>query len=181
MRPTPAIALLSFGLGCSVGPWTRAAALNPTVQALDADHNGRLTIAEYERVAYGGPGFAAVDADKDGDVSVTELDAAVTQTDPVLFSMQQRGGPPTGPSNPQSKGPRDVVKRPTHGQVWEVLSLLREEVLARDPSAVVPSPEAILAADTAGGLDGPLAVEALTTLQTASDAAGIEFPASLRN
>lgn len=225
MKVTP-LALLSLALGCSHGPWTRAAALTPTLQALDTNHDGLLARAEYERVAYGEPGFATVDTDKDGQVSLAELDAAVTATDPVLYGLQQRGGggkgakgpkgppppgvpggpkgppPPGVPGGPQGPPPpgvpggpsgdskgenwqselgkRDVAKKARHGQVWEVLSLLREEVLARDPAAVVPTTDAIIEADKAGGLDGPLAVQALAELQAASDAQGLTFPPSLR-
>lgn len=222
-RPALSPLGLVLAVGCSHGPWTRDAALIPTLQALDTNHDGFLARDEYERVAYGEPGFATADANRDGHVSVAELDAAVAATDPVVYGLERRGGggkgpkgppppgvpggpkgppPPGVPGGPQGPPPsgvpggpgmdskgenwqselgkRDVAKKARHGQVWEVLSLLREEVLARDPSAPVPTPDAIIAADKAGGLDGPLAVQALGELQAASDAQGLTFPPSLR-
>ena len=88
-------------------------------------------------------------------------------------------GPSKGATWQSEIGKRDTAKHSRHGQTWEVLSVLRAEVLARQPEAAVPSVEAVLAADAAGGLDTPLALEALASLQAASASAGLAFPPSL--
>jgi hypothetical protein len=92
------------------------------------------------------------------------------------------GGPP-GKDGPPAGGPDgkdgDIKRKHVHGLTWLALGLLREEVLAKDPAAAVPSPDEILVADAAGGLDTLLARAALGKLEAASAAAGLAFPPSL--
>ena len=83
--------------------WSRDAALNPALVRMDADDDGRVTKAEYDKVAYKAPSFDVADLDHDGVLAVRELAALVTGQDPVtldapggatrLISTTNRSGP----------------------------------------------------------------------------------------
>ncbi|MFZ5476737.1 MAG: hypothetical protein ACOZNI_08180 [Myxococcota bacterium] len=148
--------------------WTEEAALAPVLARLDGDRDGEVTRAEFDAVAVPGTPFAAWDTDRDGVLSRDEAFALWREQDPVNFHPF-----PTGPPD----RPFHVEE---HDPAYEVLVSLREEVLAKDPSAPVPS-EAALRAASAGGLESEGAKAALRTLAVVSDAAGVAFPPSLRD
>ncbi|MSP54088.1 MAG: hypothetical protein EXR69_00540 [Myxococcales bacterium] len=73
-------------LACARAPvWTSERAIAPARAALDLDADGRVTAAEYGRVAFSAPDYAVVDLDHDGDLSVSELDELVDDADPKHF------------------------------------------------------------------------------------------------
>jgi hypothetical protein len=180
--------------------WTRAAALAPILTHTDTDHDGRVSRAEYDRVAYRAVPFAAADLDHDGALGVTELDALLAGQDPVTleaadagatagadagfirkdgFDDKGGGAKPGGTGAPGSAAaPADLRAR---SATWAILTVLRDEVLARDPAAQVPTPEQIGAAAASGGFDTEGARQVLATLQAASEKAGLAFPPSLRS
>jgi hypothetical protein len=88
--------------------------------------------------------------------------------------------PGSGLTTPDLSAFRDKGKKKArHGLTWVVLLLLREEVLAKDPRAKVPTVEDVVAADHAGDLTTPEARRLLATLYTESTRLGLDFPASL--
>ena len=206
--------------------WTRDAAIAPALARVDRDHDGRLSQAEYDKVAWRGPAFATADADHDGALGLAEVDALMTSQDPVTFldvsvvkvpegprgALPPDGAllpeppgsrgvppgvsggpspavPPQPPQPPQPQpggvekgggpeeggGPENEAMPP--GETWLVLMLLREEVLAQDPGAEVPTREEIFAAE--GAYDAPAVRQLLLTLQSAATRAGLAFPPSL--
>ena len=85
----------------------------------------------------------------------------------MLFRSPNFGAPPGA----------SPVKVEDHGFSWLVLRLLRDEILAADPAADVPTVEEIAAAD--GGLETPAVRALLVRLEVAAKKAGVDFPKSL--
>ena len=177
--------LVWFALvGCNSGRWTQQSALQPTLTELDTDHDGRVDQAEYARVAFPARAFSEVDGNADGGLSVEELGALVFATDPLHFFMRphiavsreaaaRHGG---DSDRPQAQGGA-VKRRP---DAYYVLLILREEVLAKNPAANVPTREALAKIGMAGALTTSEAVAALSRLEAESTAVGLDFPAGLR-
>lgn len=81
------IALLAL-FACSTPPgpeWTPQLAVAPARERLDQDHDGRVSAAEYDRVAFSAPPYAKADTNGDGDLDLAELQALVASIDPNGF------------------------------------------------------------------------------------------------
>lgn len=156
------------------GPWTRDAALGPTLARLDRDRDGRVVAAEYDAVAFHAPPFAQADADHDGALSLAELDHLVASQDPLVFEAGRREpglvAPVQGTPFAVGKGSQPA------GLVW---LLLREDLLAQVPDAEVPTVEQIEATGQVGP-DAPESRAVRDALAAAYDRAGKPFPAVLR-
>lgn len=161
-------------LACATPDWTHEQALRPALDRVDTDHDGTISAAEYERVAFNAPTFAVADVDGSGGIDVGELEVLLETQNPRAFHASARVPLPNFGAPPGAS----TVKVEEHGYAWLVLSLLREEILAADPAAVVPDTAQVLAAD-AGGLDGPAARALLVQLERSAQTAGLAFPPSL--
>jgi len=169
--------LLLALLGCGEEPaWTHAGALAPTLALMDADADGRVSEAEYVRLALAGPTFERVDLDRDGALSGEELERLVFLQDPLSFD---------GVSERQAWGDVDQTET-THPDGFERRSLrdlfrsLTEAVRAADPEAALPDEETIEAAARTRRLESYESRALLLALAEAADGAGIVFPERLR-
>jgi hypothetical protein len=163
-------------LACHREPgWTEPAAVEPALARLDADRDGRVDQAEFDRVAWGGPSFAFADADRDGALSAAELAAALRKVDPLDFDDAPPRGAPDPKLGPGMTGTFTVEQR----WLWELLYSLRGEALAKDPAAPVPSDEAVRAAIATGRVDAAATQAVLVQLRDAWTAVGLTFPAGL--
>lgn len=159
-------------LACSdAGPWTREAVVTPALRRVDMDGDGRITTPEWGRVGFDGGPLSNVDTDHDGGLDVAELTTILTTSDPTRMHHGITAVPA-----PAKGG--STAKTAAHGDAWLMLHLLRDEITARDPAAVVPTDEAILAAD-AGGLEGPAAQALFADLRKTATALGLGFPVGL--
>ncbi|MDP2315761.1 MAG: hypothetical protein Q8P41_22880 [Pseudomonadota bacterium] len=163
--------------------------------AVDTDHDGFFSVAELDTLTTGQDPvtfFLGLTRMQEGPQGRGGMQGGM-QGGPPGMGRPGGGAPggfqgPSGPGAGPSAGPGASIQAgaapsagpPGHAAVWTALMLLREEVLARDPGASVPSSEEIAAVEAAGGFDTPAAHAALTTLETASTRLGLGFPASLR-
>ncbi|MFZ5480103.1 MAG: hypothetical protein ACOZNI_25280 [Myxococcota bacterium] len=154
-------------LACSPA-WTPETALAPFLARLDADGDGRATQAEVVPARMPAAAFDAMDADDDGAISVGELETSLRINDPDRWAE--------GVLDPSAE--MAAMLRQEHvgdrSDGW-MLQVLREEALARDPAAAVPSPEEMFAAAMAGR-GSPEWEAAIAKLA----AAWPEMPASVR-
>ncbi|MFZ5480219.1 MAG: hypothetical protein ACOZNI_25875 [Myxococcota bacterium] len=163
-------------VGCDAGAkWTDSEALAPTVKRLDANGDGKVDQAEFERVAWKSPGFAFADVDQDAALSAEELAAAIKKVDPLDFDGADPRGAPHPKLGPGMTGSFTVEQR----WLWEVLYSLRGEALAKDPAAPVPSEEALRAAIATGRVDAAATQLVLQQLRAAWTAVGLTFPEGL--
>jgi hypothetical protein len=165
-------ALLAL-LACGGPEWTVPGALAPGFARLDADHDGAVSAAEYDRLAWQMPPFAKVDLDGDGAVSPEEMAAWIGETDPrsVANSLQ-----PEGPKRQRSAADASVRA----GTAWLVVEALRQEVLAVDAAADVPSDAEMQAIYTLDPVADPAVRPLLARVEAASAKAGLGFPAALQ-
>ncbi len=169
--------------------WTREAALAPVLVHADTDKDGRVTRPEYDRLAYRAPAFDAVDTDGDGALGVAELDVLVRGQDPVTLAaagataaankvgFDDKGG--TVGASSGTNPAEDAMAQRRRGADWAVMMILREEVLARDSAAAVPTVEEIAGAANEG-LASARARTVLSVIEGASTKAGLGFPGSLK-
>lgn len=157
-------------LACHTGRWTDDAALAPTLARMDADHDGRVTEAEYTHVAFGAPTFDRCDADADGTLDLSELAALVAEQDPVEFFPYPR----------RMRQEPAVPAAPRYWRDQDVLRAIRDEIVAKDAAAAVPDDAALHAATNAGDLASAEVAVVLAQLQAAADASAAPFPPSLR-
>jgi hypothetical protein len=196
-------------LGCGAA-WTEAGAVAPTLARMDRDRNGSVSSQEYDAVRFRGPPFAEVDADGNKSVSPAELLALVLAKDPLSLSPHRPaapapgkqgrgpgagkgpGGPPGGPGGPPGApggasgaapaADRDsgALRREAASVTRRVLVALKEEIRAVAPNQATPTDEAVKRAGDTADLRTAESRAVLAELETASDAVGIAFPASLR-
>lgn len=100
---------------CAPDSWSDDAVLAPTLARLDADHDGKVTAAEWNAAAQDGPKFEKVDTDHDKTLSLAELVAYNAATDPLtafnpFHAARPDGKPPKG--HPVA-GPNAPVATPT--------------------------------------------------------------------
>jgi hypothetical protein len=195
------IALLLACATAPEGPWTTERALAPHLARLDADGDGAVRAAEWQRVDDAGLSFEQADVDGDGALAGEELRALLTGLDPVKWYEDYGGAGPdansTEPRNPKRgpnagfAGPGGMSPRP--GGLPEmtpeerararptilVLRILVEEIAAADPTLTLPDPQRVEAAGRAG-LDSPEARVLLGELEDLSSRAGLAFPKGLR-
>jgi arylsulfatase A-like enzyme len=152
-------------LACGGPTWTPEGALSPFVTKLDADGDGRVTVTE---VRMAPRDFEAMDTDDDGALSVAELGASLALNDPDRWSQGVLRPSPEMASLMRQEQTGDRTGS------W-ILQVLREEVIAADPEADVPTREEI--ADAAGqGIGSPEWVAARDRLVAAWQKAGMTFP-----
>ncbi len=169
------------------GPWTREAALGPVLSRMDTNHDGRVEKAEYDALAYSAPEFAAVDVDGDSALSLMELDALIVSQDPLTLApavapgwFSSRNTPASAAASPTGDAAAAAaVTERDRNVAWCTFTVLREEVLARDPGARVPTSAEIGRAAARGGIEGADGREVLRALETASRGVGLGFPPSL--
>ena len=159
-------------LACSdPGPWTREAVVKPALTRVDMDGDGRITTPEWGRVGWDGGPLEKVDTDKSGGLDVAEVTAILTSVDPTRRTAA--AGKPGGKG-----GSKTGSKEGSHGEAWLLLHLLREDILAKDPTAPVPTDDAIREAD-AGGVEGPAARALFAELRATATARELDFPVGL--
>ncbi len=150
-------------VGCG-GEWTTLHAVEPTLAKLDVDHDGRVTAGEYDRVTFSGPAFAKVDVDGDGALSSEELLTLVLHQDPQRFYQRPGQAQVVPPALPDPR---------TANVGWCVLESMRQEVLAANPGAVVPTADETWAAAQGGG---PALLAMRDRLDAALVAEGLPVP-----
>jgi hypothetical protein len=162
--------VIALFFACS-GGWTTTTALSPFVARLDADGDGRATVAEVVPARMEAAAFDAIDSDDDGVLSVAELDASLRLNDPNRWAR--------GILMPSAEMASLMRQEQTGDRSagW-MLQVLREEVLAADPQADVPTPEELMPAARAGA-GSPEWQAAIARLATAWDEAGLTFPRSV--
>lgn len=157
-------------LGCAPPRWTPESALAPHRAALDADRNGVVDAAEFERPRWEGPPFASADADGDGDLSTAELLALFRAQSPTGFD----GGTPPEDARPGGQ-PWQV---PTREQdVWEVLVWMGDAL--RSDGDAGADPALVDAAVQSGSLESPESRVALASMQSAWETNGWPWPEGL--
>ncbi|MEN9786595.1 MAG: hypothetical protein RLZZ299_1859 [Pseudomonadota bacterium] len=139
-------------------PWTHDGALAPHLARIDADHDGRVTDAEWARVAYAAPPLGSLDEDGDGALSAAELARWLATQDPVRFDAPHA----TAHADADSASLLGVHAR----HAWEELTTLCEAAAAR--GRAVPTPAEVEAAVAENAPDGPALRHARAVL--ASDA-----------
>lgn len=166
----PALIVL-LGCGRAPQPWTREAALAPTLAALDRDGDGAVGAAEWGRVQYASPVFARVDSDGDGALSSAELMTVLYQQDPLKFDN------PATRAAPSSALQSVYFPRPYSVRVLrDGLLFVREELAARDAGLSLPDPALIDAAASTAALSSPESLTARAMLSTACDRAAVPAP-----
>ncbi len=157
------------------GEWSYRGALAPSLAAMDADGDGRVSAAEYSALALAGPPFTAVDIDRDGAIAPEEFEELVFGQDPLRFD----GAPLREPWS------EDIQDRTVHPDPYEqrtVRDLLRalcELVRTADPGAELPDEGAIEAAARTRRLDSPAARAVLDDIRAAAERAGAALPPRL--
>jgi hypothetical protein len=163
-------------LACETGPrWTEAGAVAPAVARVDTNGDGRLDETEFARAAWKSPSFDFTDADKDEALTPAELAVALKKVDPLDFDGAPARGAPDPRLGPGMTGTFTVEQR----WLWELLYGLRDEALAKDPAAPVPTDEAVRTAIATGSVDAAATQAVLVQLRDAWTAAGLTFPAGL--
>ena len=152
--------------------FSEAGALAPTIAATDADGDGALTAAEYERLSYAAVPFDQADADGDGSLEADELAALIRRQDPQTFD----NGPPAPPLNREVWAGHQAP--PAQLALWELLMFLRAEVEAAGGPAL-PSDKAIAAASQSGDVSSAAVQGLLVELAAQHEAAGLVFPEGL--
>ena len=156
-------------LSCGTPAWTVDGAMSPTLARLDQDHDGRVTQAEYDRVAFPAHGFP--DSDGDGDLSTAELRDSILATDPSTFF--------TAPAASARRDPTSARHAGVHGTLqWRVLESLRLEAEAAGGPA--PTADEVEEAARLGDIDSPGVQALLSRMASEADASGRSFPTSLR-
>lgn len=139
-------------------PWSDAAALAPTLAAMDVGGDGRVDEADYTRVAWSAPPFAAADADHDGALSTAELATLLDGQAPLSFD----GGLPRGAPDPELGPGMSGTLTADQRHAWEVLHVLAAE--ARAAGRPTPTP-AELDAAAQGGLRGAATIAMIAQLR----------------
>lgn len=156
---------------CATNPWTDEAALAPHRARLDADHDGRVTAAEYEKTLWNGPPFGTADADGDGDLSVAELEVLVRQQSAVHFDGPQG-------ENSVKKGGEGVTLPPPEAlQVQEFLVWMIDALAAKGQTT--PDPALVQAAIHSQRLDSAESKVVLDQLRPLWLAQGWVWPAGV--
>ena len=179
--------LLFLVMGCAAR-WTESGVLAPTLARLDKDGDGTVSVAEYEKVTFHADPNEHVDANHDGAVSLDELGVHVLSVDPASLTV-----PRSGPQVVRGKRGKGAKARPVDKPAderrlrserqWGVrltLLALRVDIEGVAPQAVLPTDEVLLAASSTASLRTAESRAVLASLEAASDAAGLDFPGSLR-
>lgn len=156
--------ILVLLLAASAPRWTEADALAPHRARLDADGDGRVARAEYDRVAWSAPPFAAVDLDGDGDLSVAELLVLTRAQDPTRFV------PPVEPVDAPAGAAAPVFTLAEQAR-WETLLTLADQL--RAAGRPVPAPDEVRAAVFG---DPEAGARVLAALEAGYAAAGWPWP-----
>jgi hypothetical protein len=162
-------------LACASPEWTAPDVLRGSLAALDTDHDGTLTHAECVPKRMTEADFTKIDTDQDGVVSAAELEAQLRGTDPLEWRTRTDPEHPVKGKNDNGRArglPRDGI-----APRW-LLEELREEVLARDPNATVPTRQTLDEA-AVGGEGTPAWVDAMRQLDAAWTAVGLTLPPSV--
>jgi hypothetical protein len=149
----------------STSQWTVDSALAPTLEALDANGDGRVTAMEYRPVQGAAPGFKKLDEDRNGSLSPAELRA-----------MSDRLDPQTWDGNMPRKPVAEEVWRgmfsgePAVRQLSELMRFVRSEVAAGAPEGSLPTDAQIQAAAETKDLESEAVRAIFERLRAARDA-----------
>lgn len=145
--------------------WTPEAAVQPTLDRLDRSGDGKVTAAEYERVAWKALPFPA----GDDVLSAAELTALQDAQDPLTFDGIEARGAPDPALGPGMSG----TMTPAQRHAWELLHVLADE--ARAAGQPVP-PDHELDGAVRAGLESPQGRAVTARLRSAWERAGLGFP-----
>lgn len=151
--------------------WSATDPLREHRSRLDADHDERVTAAEYEAHLWNGPPFGTADVDGDGDLSSAELATLIAAQQPTVFDgfgkleVIRRGG--AGVASPRGQA-RDT---------WEVLVWMNDALRAAGEPGLAP--DDVAAAVATGHLGSPESASLLAALKPAWEAHGWAWPAGL--
>lgn len=146
-------------LACASPPPPDAAPFAGALVALDADHDGEVSLGEYPEHPVGGAGAAQIDRDGSGTISAVEVRDEVFAVNPASFDKMAwahgKGGGRTATSD-----------KPPPGPLAEALRFLRDLAATRSPGAQLPTDEQI-AAVAAEGMRGKAGAEVVRLLSAA--------------
>jgi hypothetical protein len=142
-----------FLLSCA-GGWTTAEVLAGFRLRADADGDGVVDAEEL-------PG-----ADSDGDGRLSDTEIVAWLDGPGSAWQPPRWSPPPAKSAGQAP----------FGEAWFVLESIRQELLAADPSAAVPTPEDMAALGAEEGLTAPTATAISARLAPEATRLGVALP-----
>jgi hypothetical protein len=163
--------MIALLLACATGPWTEEAALAPHRDRLDADHDGRVSAAEYDRHRWNGPPFATADTDADGDLSAAELTTLVRAQSPTTFDA-----PLPQPAVAQGQVASSLPSA-AEQDLWELFVWMADSLRAAGDPA--PDPEAVRLAVRSRRVDSAESRALLDTMRPAWLAHGWAWPAGL--
>ncbi len=152
---------------CASPPPPDAAPFAGVLVALDADHDGAVTLAEYPERPVGGAEAAGVDRDGNGEISVMEVRDEVFAVNPASFDKMAW-------SHGNGGGRTATGDKPPPGPLAEALRFLRDLAATRTPMAELPT-DAQIAAASAEGMQGAAGAEVARLLS----AAGAPVPDAL--
>lgn len=145
--------------------WTPEEAMQPTLDALDRSGDGKVSAAEYDRVAWKAPPFPS----GDDVLSPGALAALQDAQDPLTFDGIEARGAPDPALGPGMSG----TMTPTQRHAWELLHVLADE--ARAAGQAVPMDHELDGAVRAG-LASPQGTAVLARLRMAWEGGGMPFP-----
>lgn len=154
-------------LACASPPPPDAEPFAGALVALDADHDGVVSLAEYPQHPVGGAEAAQVDRDGNGRISLVEVRDEVFAVNPASFDKMAW-------AHGNGGGRTATGDKPPPGPLAEALRFLRDLAATRSPGAVLPTDEQI-AAVALEGMPGEAGVEVARILS----AAGAPPPAAL--
>jgi len=154
-------------------PWTEAAALQPTLERLDANVDGTVSAAEFATVAPQ-TDFGWLDTDRNDQLSLEELVVWMDATDPLTFD--NRMGRPAVSRQQAVAGESST---PEIRMLLDLFFFLSEDLLAADPKIPRPSDHHLRTAAATASLSSPKSTAVLATLREGYEAAGLTFPPGL--
>ena len=86
---------LLFLFACATAPeprWTVDGALAPTFALVDVDHDGAISEAEYDHVAFSAPKFDKADVDGNATIDAAEFRTLALDADPLTFYAKAYDG-----------------------------------------------------------------------------------------
>ena len=123
--------------------------MQPTIEAVDINDDGRVSRAEYEDYRGRAPEFGAIDLDGDGAVNLPELTALIESQDPQTWE---------GDLKPRRPVAIEIWRGLFHGepdvrQLSELLRFVRAEIRALGVVEELPSDAEIQAAAETRSMD----------------------------
>ena len=153
---------------------TYVVAIQPSLEAVDEDHDGRVVSAELARSSPTLISFHKIDHDGDGVLTETELLTHLIAEDPGRFDHEPEQLEPA---------PSDHVRYSADAKPVRVLRVLFEfmlaEVLSVDKRIPLSSDEQLRTASLTGRLDSDASIQVAANLVAAYQACGLQVPPML--